>query len=421
MNDRSPAPSWEQMNGSDRSIDALERAVEARRQTLTATLEAVRERVDGAEGDGSSVTAIARERVRSASADALDRVAARVRRRPLGAALIGAGLAGSLWGIARAMPRPLLLIGAGIALVSRSDGARGDRSAATDRPRDRVGTSTRKRRALPVAPPSPPPPHGATATPAMPPDPVMPVAPVQVRANTPPVKMEVKPEADAAAPNGLTPQADRLRSDRERLRAPAARPAREETAREKPSRARPSDVRTSTAKSAKPVTARERARRLARAVQERPFAVGAGGLALGLGLLTSRLLADDRPPAGGMPTPSRFTPSRSATRPPRGTARRNGSPGNRSKPSAGSTRRPPRSAALASGASDAAVRVGRQAVAGRPAKGRVDKRANTKRRPAGSDRADRPPATAPSRSRRPARKPSSPATRTPSTEPTNDR
>ena len=158
--------------------------------------------------------------------------------------------------------------------------------------------------------------------------------------------------------------------------------------------------------------------------------VGAGGLALGLGLLTSRLLADDRPPARRKPshgrsipnrsTPNRSIPNRSATHPARRAAKPDGSSGAGARPSRGSTRRAPRSAALAGGVSDTAIRAGRQALADRPADGRGGKRDDGRRDdgrrvgsgrgPAGNDAKDRPTATAPSHSRRPARKPSPPKT-----------
>lgn len=160
-------------------------------------------------------------------------------------------------------------------------------------------------------------------------------------------------------------------------------------------------------------------------MQERPFAVGAGGLALGLGLLTSRLLADDSPTASRRSGHGKSTPNKSGTRTARRAAKRDEPSDNSAKPSTGSTRRAPRSAALAGGVSDAAVRAGREAQAGRPAErrgGKRDdgKRVGTGRGPGGNDTKDRSTATAPPRSRRPTRKPSS-RTRTPSTEPTNDR
>ena len=107
------------------SVDELRRDAERTRANLTGTVEELRSQVaDTATHirDAVSPSTIKRqvkEYVRESREGMLQSLQRRARENPLQAVAVGAGLAYPLWNIMRAIPAPLLLIGAGLAL-SRS-------------------------------------------------------------------------------------------------------------------------------------------------------------------------------------------------------------------------------------------------------------------------------------------------------------
>ena len=112
-------------NSHEPSVAELRRDADRTRAHLTGTVEELRSQVaDTATHvrDAVSPSTIKRqvkEYVRESSEDMLQSLQRRARENPLQAVAVGAGLAYPLWSLLRAIPAPLLLIGAGLAL-SRS-------------------------------------------------------------------------------------------------------------------------------------------------------------------------------------------------------------------------------------------------------------------------------------------------------------
>src|SRR3954463_14401756 len=111
------------------SVAELRRDADRTRAHLTGTVEELRSQVaDTATHvrDAVSPATIKRQvkdYVRESSDDMLQSLQRRARENPLQAVAVGAGLAYPLWNLLRAVPAPLLLIGAGLAL-SRSTAVR---------------------------------------------------------------------------------------------------------------------------------------------------------------------------------------------------------------------------------------------------------------------------------------------------------
>src|SRR5947208_4848447 len=111
------------------SVAELRRDADQTRANLTGTVEELRSQVaDTATHvrDAVSPATIKRQvkdYVRESGEDMLQSLQRRARENPLQAVAVGAGLAYPLWNLLRAVPAPLLLIGAGLAL-SRSTAVR---------------------------------------------------------------------------------------------------------------------------------------------------------------------------------------------------------------------------------------------------------------------------------------------------------
>lgn len=99
------------------SLSELERRAESTRAELAQTVDALHNRVSP-----SALKADMKDYVKDRSQHMLGRVESYARENPLQAAAVAAGIAYPLWQMARKMPAPLLLIGAGIALSRRGPG-----------------------------------------------------------------------------------------------------------------------------------------------------------------------------------------------------------------------------------------------------------------------------------------------------------
>src|ERR1700712_5753010 len=109
-----------------KSLEQLEREAEQNRALLTDTVEELRDRVQDEASElrerisPAHIKAEVGEYVRSTGQAWRDSLEQRARDNPLQTAAIGVGLAYPLWKIARSIPAPLLLVGAGIALTRTS-------------------------------------------------------------------------------------------------------------------------------------------------------------------------------------------------------------------------------------------------------------------------------------------------------------
>lgn len=117
-------------NGHDPSVSELEREAERNRAALIDTVDALHHRMAP-----QALKADVRDYVRHTGQDLFATVQQRARDNPMQAVAIAAGLAFPLWRIVSAMPVPLLLIGAGLALT-RSGG----RSGAPGLPSGSIGS-----------------------------------------------------------------------------------------------------------------------------------------------------------------------------------------------------------------------------------------------------------------------------------------
>jgi ElaB/YqjD/DUF883 family membrane-anchored ribosome-binding protein len=99
------------------SLSELERQAESTRAELAQTVDALHNRVSPA-----ALKADMRDYVRDRSQHMMGRIDSFVRENPLQAAALAAGVAYPFWQMARRMPAPLLLIGAGLALSRRNTG-----------------------------------------------------------------------------------------------------------------------------------------------------------------------------------------------------------------------------------------------------------------------------------------------------------
>jgi hypothetical protein len=108
------------------SVHELRRQSEIARAELAATLRDLRQRFSSTTTDVQSLLSPShvKDEVKSYAREAGDglyrRVESRIRRNPLQAAAVGAGLAYPLWSLVRRMPVPLMLLGAGFWVAGRS-------------------------------------------------------------------------------------------------------------------------------------------------------------------------------------------------------------------------------------------------------------------------------------------------------------
>ena len=123
------------------SVDELRRDADRTRAHLTGTVEELRSQVADTATHvrqavaPSTIKRQVKEYVRESSEDMLQSLQRRARENPLQAVAVGAGLAYPLWNLMRAIPAPLLLIGAGLAL-SRSTAVRDATDEAIARARE---------------------------------------------------------------------------------------------------------------------------------------------------------------------------------------------------------------------------------------------------------------------------------------------
>ncbi|PRY92031.1 hypothetical protein BCF33_2724 [Hasllibacter halocynthiae] len=215
--------------------DAAREVVRLRRASLAESLDAILGRIDGTADRWSRAASPAAIRRR-----AKDGLARRVRRHPLGAAMLGAGLAIPALRVLRAVSWPLLLAGGGLALMLRDeDGGEADAKA----------------------------PKAAGRRPTPRPEPV--ARHLSINRNPP------KPARRAEAPSGVVVEAFEV-EEVEVLAPPASRPPR-------PSASRPGARRRPGRRRAP----RGPLDRLARSATDHPVAAGIAGVALGLGLLAA--------------------------------------------------------------------------------------------------------------------------------------
>jgi hypothetical protein len=131
-------------NSNEPSVAELRRDADRTRAHLTGTVEELRSQVADTASHVRDAVAPAtikrqvKEYVRESSEDMLQSLQRRARENPLQAVAVGAGLAYPLWNLLRAVPAPLLLIGAGLAL-SRSSTVREATDEALARAREVAG------------------------------------------------------------------------------------------------------------------------------------------------------------------------------------------------------------------------------------------------------------------------------------------
>ena len=108
----------------DQSVEELRRRSEATRAALAVTVGELREKVEGTASELKTVMSpshIKREiktYIREERESLLQSMERKARENPLQAAAVGAAIAYPAWGLLRAIPAPLLLIGAGLFLTS---------------------------------------------------------------------------------------------------------------------------------------------------------------------------------------------------------------------------------------------------------------------------------------------------------------
>lgn len=113
-------------NGHFNSLDELERDAERTRADLAHTVDELRSRISDTASDirervsPAAIKQDVKDYVHQTGQNLYHTIENRARENPLQAAAIAAGLAYPIWRIVSGMPVPILLIGAGIALSSRS-------------------------------------------------------------------------------------------------------------------------------------------------------------------------------------------------------------------------------------------------------------------------------------------------------------
>ena len=113
-------------NGHGNSLDELERDAERTRADLAHTVDELRSRISDTASDirervsPAAIKQDVKDYVQHTGQQFYHTIESRARENPLQAVAIAAGLAYPVWRIVASMPVPILLIGAGIALSSRS-------------------------------------------------------------------------------------------------------------------------------------------------------------------------------------------------------------------------------------------------------------------------------------------------------------
>jgi ElaB/YqjD/DUF883 family membrane-anchored ribosome-binding protein len=113
-------------NGHSNSLDELERDAERTRADLAHTVDELRSRISDTASDirervsPAAIKQDVKDYVQHTGQQFYHTIESRARENPLQAVAIAAGLAYPIWRIVASMPVPILLIGAGIALSSRS-------------------------------------------------------------------------------------------------------------------------------------------------------------------------------------------------------------------------------------------------------------------------------------------------------------
>ena len=113
-------------HGSSPSLDELERDAERTRADLAHTVDELRSRISDTASDirervsPAAIKQDVKDYVHQTGQQFYHTIETRARENPLQAVAIAAGLAYPIWRIVSSMPAPILLIGAGIALSSRS-------------------------------------------------------------------------------------------------------------------------------------------------------------------------------------------------------------------------------------------------------------------------------------------------------------
>src|SRR3954466_8778586 len=113
-------------HGQSNSLDELERDAERTRADLAHTVDELRSRISDTASDirervsPAAIKQDVKDYVHHTGQQFYQTIETRARENPLQAVAIAAGLAYPIWRIVTSMPAPILLIGAGIALSSRS-------------------------------------------------------------------------------------------------------------------------------------------------------------------------------------------------------------------------------------------------------------------------------------------------------------
>jgi hypothetical protein len=134
-------------NGHYNSLDELERDAERTRADLAHTVDELRSRISDTASDirervsPAAIKQDVKDYVHQTGQQLYHTVEARARENPLQAVAIAAGLAYPFWRIVSSMPAPILLIGAGIALSSRT-GQSAPANRMLDQARDRLEGAT---------------------------------------------------------------------------------------------------------------------------------------------------------------------------------------------------------------------------------------------------------------------------------------
>jgi ElaB/YqjD/DUF883 family membrane-anchored ribosome-binding protein len=116
----------------DTSVEELRRESERSRAALTSTVLELRSKVSDTADDlktrlsPAHITGEVKEYVREGSGRIVHSIQRKARENPLQAIAIGAGLGFPLWGLVRAIPVPLMLVGAGLLFASRKPGSGGN-------------------------------------------------------------------------------------------------------------------------------------------------------------------------------------------------------------------------------------------------------------------------------------------------------
>jgi len=134
--------------GNSPSLDELERDAERTRADLAHTVDELRSRISDTASDirervsPAAIKQDVKDYVNQTGHQLYHSIESRARENPLQAVAIAAGLAYPIWRIVSSMPAPILLIGAGIALSSRSGYGASSGPGILDRGREKFGEAS---------------------------------------------------------------------------------------------------------------------------------------------------------------------------------------------------------------------------------------------------------------------------------------